>query len=201
MIEGVITEKDFNENQNFPIKVGEKVYWHSRAMAVVGFVFKEMGNRLFVLTEQRGAGAADNVGSFCVPCGYLDFNETLEDAILRELKEETGFVGIKNKLNFLKINSNPTENRQNVSVHFSYFADENEEFSCEKAIGGEKDEISYVGWMYIGDVKKVNLFKKIFTNDKKDCLKINHDYLNQIKWAFNHNLRIEEHISKYYKIE
>ena len=26
-------------------------------------------------------GSADYIGHFCVPCGYLDFNETLEDAV------------------------------------------------------------------------------------------------------------------------
>lgn len=89
-------------------------------MAVVGYVFKEVDGKLFVLTEKRGKGAADYIGHFCVPCGYLDFNETLEDAVLRELKEETGFIGDKEKLILLKVNSCPTENRQNVSAHFAY---------------------------------------------------------------------------------
>lgn len=200
MKKGIKVNETITENQNFPIKVDDKVYWISRAMAVVGFVFKQIDDKLFVLVEKRGKGAADNIGSFCVPCGYLDFNETLEEAVLRELKEETGFVGDKNKLRFLKINSNPNENRQNVSVHFSYFANNDEDFNTDKAIGGEKDEIEFVTWLCIGTVKKLNWFKKLFKYNKKDYLILESNWNNHI-WAFNHDQRIYEHISNFYDIK
>lgn len=199
MKEGIKVDETIVENQNFPIKVGDKIYWISRAMAVVGFVFKQIDDKLFVLIEKRGQGAADNIGSFCVPCGYLDFNETLEEAVLRELKEETGFIGDKDKLIFLKINSNPNENRQNVSVHFAYFANNNENFNTNKAIGGEKDEIEYVTWLCIGTIKKIKWFKRLFKHNKKETL-ILEDNLDNHIWAFNHNQRIYEHVSNFYNI-
>lgn len=187
MKEGTRIEKTLSENQNFPVKVDDKIYWISRAMAVVGYVFKEVDGKLFVLTEKRGKGAADYIGHFCVPCGYLDFNETLEDAVLRELKEETGFIGDKEKLILLKVNSCPTENRQNVSAHFAYFADDKEDFSLEKAIGGEKDEIELVKWMYIGKITGLKWWEKIFKKDKRKTLTSDFDWFYSHKWAFSHH--------------
>lgn len=204
MKKGKLVSKELTDGQNFPVKVGDKIYWISRAMAVVGFVFKEFDNKLFVLVEKRGKGAADNVGSLCVPCGYLDFNETLEEAMLRELKEETGFIGDKDKLMFLTINSNPDENRQNVSVHYAYFADDYEYFDdgngIDNAIGGEKDEVELVTWLYLGDIKKTNCLKKLFKRNKKDTLILNNNW-TQHKWAFNHDKRIHGNVSKFYNIE
>ena len=37
-------------------------------------------------------GAADGQGLWCCPCGYLDFDETLEECVIREIKEETGLT-------------------------------------------------------------------------------------------------------------
>ncbi|UWF79220.1 MAG: protein of unknown function DUF4916 [Bacteriophage sp.] len=201
MKEGTRIEKTLSENQNFPVKVEGKIYWISRAMAVVGYVFKEVDGKLFVLTEKRGKGAADYVGHFCVPCGYLDFNETLEDAVLRELKEETGFIGDKKKLILLKVNSDPAENRQNVSAHFGYFADDKEDFSLEKAIGGEKDEIELVNWMYIGKITGLKWWEKIFKKDKRKTLTSDFDWFYSHKWAFNHHLRLDNYLSKFYKVK
>ena len=160
MKEGTRIEKTLSENQNFPVKVDDKIYWISRAMAVVGYVFKEVDGKLFVLTEKRGKGAADYIGHFCVPCGYLDFNETLEDAVLRELKEETGFIGDKEKLILLKVNSCPTENRQNVSAHFAYFADDKEDFSLEKAIGVKKMKLNLLNGCILEKLQVSNGGKK-----------------------------------------
>ena len=201
MKEGTKVGDTTSENQNFPVKVDDKIYWISRAMAVVGYVFKEVDGKLIVLTEQRGKGAADYVGHFCVPCGYLDFNETLEDAVLRELKEETGFIGDKKKIMLLKINSSPRENRQNVSVHFAYFADKEEDFCLEKAVGGEKDEIELVNWMYIGDIIELKWWQKIFKKDKRKRLTSDFDWFYSNKWAFSHNLRLDDYLSMFYKID
>ena len=201
MKEGTRIEKTLSENQNFPVKVDDKIYWISRAMAVVGYVFKEVDGKLFVLTEKRGKGAADYIGHFCVPCGYLDFNETLEDAVLRELIEETGFIGDKEKLILLKVNSCPTENRQNVSAHFAYFADDKEDFSLEKAIAGEKDEIELVKWMYIGKITGLKWWKKIFKKDKRKTLTSDFDWFYSHKWAFSHHLRLDDYLSKFYKVK
>ena len=74
--------------KNFPVKVDGKVYWISRSVATVGFVFKLVGNTIYTLIEKRGKGAADNVDSYCVPCGYIDYDETGEECN----KDETRLI-------------------------------------------------------------------------------------------------------------
>lgn len=175
--------------KNFPVKVNGKEYWISRSVAVVVFVLRENKNNVELLIEKRGEGAADEIGKWCTVCGYLDYNETLEEAAKRETKEETGFDIDINKLKFMKINSNVTENNQNVSVHYIYKANSSEIFDIKKAIGGEKNEIEAVKWLKVGT----------FRNSKK--LLIDPYKIMEYNWAFGHNLILLEYLSVEYDID
>ena len=174
---------------NFSVKVDGKEYWISRSVAVAVFIFRKVGNKFQVLLEKRGKGAADNVGKWCCTCGYLDYDETLEEAAARETKEETGFEINKEYLTFVKINSDPSENRQNVTAHYVYFATEDEDFNLDKAQGGEKDEIETVEWFDIG------------TLDEEDHIKIDIYRMYERDFAFNHDKLIIEHLSKFYNLK
>lgn len=56
-----------------------------------------------------------NGGKFTIPGGYLDRDENTVEGILRELKEETGFIGEATNLFCINDNPNrPKEDRQNV---------------------------------------------------------------------------------------
>lgn len=48
------------------------------------------GNKLYVLLIKRGKPPYE--GSWAIPGGFLDMNETTQAAAVRELKEETGLV-------------------------------------------------------------------------------------------------------------
>jgi len=55
-------------------------------------------------------------GKYALPGGYLDYNETLEEGAIREVKEETGLnIKIVKTLNIL---SHPDRYRQIVEVSF-----------------------------------------------------------------------------------
>ena len=70
-------------------------YWISRSVAVVGFIYGyDEDEKEYILAVQRGTGTPDPefVGKWCLPCGYLDYDETLEEALQREVFEETGVL-------------------------------------------------------------------------------------------------------------
>lgn len=160
--------------KNFPVKVDGKEYWISRSVATVCFIFKHRNNKTFVLIEKRGKGAADNIGKWCVPGGYLEWDITLAENAALEVLQETGFIIKKEKLRIVGINSSPSENHQNVTIRYVYNADVNEEFNRKNAVGGEKNEVEDVQWLDI-----TNLDNK-FLNDNT-------------KWAFNHNILIKKY--------
>lgn len=96
-----------------PMPGTETILWHSRSMAVTCIVTTGDGH---FLMEKRGPGCPDNIGKYVFPCGYLGWDETLEQAAIREVYEETGlrlesaeFIGYEDKV---------TADRQNVTFRF-----------------------------------------------------------------------------------
>ena len=114
--------------KNFSIvheKTGRE-YWISRSVAVVVFfvAFDEDGLK-YILAIQRGQGTPDPeyVGSWCLPCGYLDFDETCQQAASRELFEETGIKTNSNQFKLLYVNDNPKEDkRQNITFRYLHIS-------------------------------------------------------------------------------
>lgn len=111
--------------KNFSIidsKTGRE-YWISRSVAVIVILFAyDLKGKQYVLTVKRGKGTPDPeyVGVHCLPCGYLDFDETTQEAAARELFEETGVKVNPDNLKLLSINDNPSDDkRQNIT--FRYF--------------------------------------------------------------------------------
>ena len=164
--------------KNFPIidKETGREYWISRSVAVVAFVVaysKENLNDEFILAVQRGKGTPDPeyVGKWCLPCGYLDFDETLEEAVIREVWEETGVkLNIDNVL-IHNINSDPkSDKRQNVTARF-------------KCIISPKDG-------YIEALKLSNENSEL--DEVSDIKFISYKDINKYKWAFNHSYLINE---------
>lgn len=170
--------------KNFAVNVDDKEYWISRSIATCGFIFKKVNDIIYCLVEKRGKGAADFHDHWCVPCGYLDYNENLHECIKREVKEETGFICDINKLKMVGVNSSPKENRQNVTIHFMYEANINENFNPSLCVGGEKDEVALITWLPVAYI------------DANNEIKVN-DEIFKDKWAFNHDVRIKNYI-KYY---
>lgn len=156
--------------KNFPTIFGGKEYWVSRSIAVVIKVTAIDENGLeYVLAVQRGKGTPDSefVGSWCLPCGYLDFDETIKEAACRELKEETGLEISPSKFNLVGINDEPeSDKRQNVTFRYvvNLWRINYHELTNKYS---EKNEVSNIKWIPINE-------------------------LNKYKWAFNHNKLINE---------
>lgn len=175
--------------KNFPVKVDGKEYWISRSVAVVVFILKKVNNNICWLIEKRGKGAADNHGKYCTVCGYVDYDEEVEESCKREAKEECGFE-MKNidKLKLFYINSKPSEEHQNISLNYVYWADDDEDFDLKKAVGGEENEVDEVKWFKVGR----------YVNDKT-ILVNGYDILAE-DWAFNHDKRLIDYLNGKYEL-
>jgi 8-oxo-dGTP diphosphatase len=69
-------------------------YDYPRPMVTVdAVVFRKYGNKTEVLLIQRGHYPYE--GMWALPGGFVDMEETLEEAIIRELEEETGLKGVE----------------------------------------------------------------------------------------------------------
>ena len=109
------------ENYVVTAKEDGKQYWISRAVAVCVIVlaYNPDNGKFYFLVEKRGPGCPDFIGSYCNPCGYLNWDETLAEACTRELYEETGldYRGKEDLMNVWMIKDDPKDNsRQNVTV-------------------------------------------------------------------------------------
>lgn len=117
----------FNNRENERVVLPDgRIIFIARSTAVVGCVLCVNDDKLSVLMVERGP-KVDNSGKWCMPCGYLDWDESLKEAVIRELFEETGldFDALdKSKVlyaeldNPYRVQSSPKSHRQNVSHHF-----------------------------------------------------------------------------------
>ena len=148
--------------KNFSIEHKGEIFWISRAVAVIGFVFKEIDNKWYILINQRGEGTPDFQLHWNIPCGYLDYDETHEEGTSRELYEETGFKVEPDKWKLIGIQSDPNANRQNVSLRSYYIAHEHEDFAGVQ--GGENNEVADIKWLEIGKLNTID--KWAFGHDK-----------------------------------
>jgi 8-oxo-dGTP pyrophosphatase MutT (NUDIX family) len=163
-------------------------YFVSRACAVVGVVLACTPNGMCVLIEKRSDKMMDEAGKVGIPCGYLDWDETLYEAMMREVYEETSlyipdyekYVIFDNNKQPFHVKDNPkTDNRQNVSHIYLTVLDFNgeskadresfpadiENFTCR--------ETAWVKWMKLLDF---------------------YNTCQNYEWAFNHDETIKSAI-------
>lgn len=178
------------KNQPCYDKDGNFLGWFSRSVAVVTFIFRQYGNELQVLLEKRGKGCPDNVGRWCSVCGYLEFNDTLEDTAVKETLQETGIEIEKEQLVFYGLSSSPDDNKQNVSVHYLYFDDKIIDFDMSKAVGGEENEVEELTWVTIG--------KLCMNVDGNISLDFDYSKLGEYDICFNHGTLIRKYSWEYF---
>ena len=173
-------------------KVGDKSVWESRSVAVNCVIVVTDANfttEPFVLISKRGSGAADYQGLWNIPAGYLDYDETTSEAMVREVWEETNInlysiLNMKEDKNNYVVqdyitnewgtNSDITNNRQNVSFRFGiYFVMDN--FINKLTLSDKNSEPNE-----IGEIKWIPLSK-----------------IDNYQFAFGHDNLIKEFVRKY----
>jgi len=164
----------FDNKPNIEHIINGKSIWVSRSPAVVGVVIAKYKDDDYVLIGQRGDGAADNIGLWNVPCGYLDWDETGTNGIIREIYEETGLyiLDIQNIIQSnleqpFYVNTDINKNKQNVSLSYGLY------FRCQEL---PKLSIDYCEPGEVSDVKWIKVSD-----------------MNNYKYAFKHKERIESY--------
>ena len=161
--------------------------WISRAPAVVGIVFAfgvEGGPRVLVI--KRSKKMLDESNKYGAPSGYLDWNESGFDAMVREVYEETSmylpdydpFLTFNNYEQPFYVHSDPeTDKNQNISLTYIMVYDfhSDPDFFPTDIENYVDHETARVEW-----------------------LKLQEFYNSKYEWAFNHNKRIEMAL-RYYK--
>lgn len=145
-------------------------YWISRSVSVVILATGIDNDDVdYVLAVQRGSGTPDPeyVGSWSLPCGYVDFDETTKETASRELFEETGLDFLPEHFELIGIMDDPTKDkRQNICIRYkldlsNYFIEELTERLT--SIYSEKDEVSDIRFI---PVWQVSAYKWAFNHDK-----------------------------------
>lgn len=111
-------------NERVVLDDGREI-WLARHIAVAVSLLAVHEGAPYVLVNQRGPGVPNFQGYWNLPCGYLDYDETTQEAGIREVWEECGvnllplFEGAH--LNFFDqpwdVHSLPGGTKQNVTIH------------------------------------------------------------------------------------
>ena len=169
----------FKNRKNQPIALPDgEVVWNSRSCAVVAQIclFNLEDNTWYILLGQRGSGTPDFQGYWGLPCGYLDWDETLCEAVIREVWEECGLYlpNLSAHPNFVYSNSSlatpepfndepwgitdRTDNaKQNISMHFVVMLAWRGEFPELTNAFSEPNEVDGLEWVVMQNATQMKL--------------------------------------------
>jgi 8-oxo-dGTP diphosphatase len=150
-IERYITEKKTMQSHGICPHCGR---YDNRGVSVDAVVVHE-GNILLIRR-----GAEPDRGKWAIPGGYVGWDESAEDAVTRELKEETGLVA--KKIMFLGVYSSPARHPKQV-IDIAYFITE---FEGVPMFGDDAEDIR---WFNLSALPKQMAFdhKKIISSLEK----------------------------------
>lgn len=163
----------FHNRPNPEHRIGDKIVWESRSAAIVAVIAAQYDDDVYVLMEKRSS-KMDQPGKWCLPCGYLDWDESGWDAMIREVYEETSLyipdylsTNLISKLEKCQepffVNTNPKENRQNVALSYGLYFDFSEGLPMEPVLF-KNDEVDKVKWVKVQDLENYDI---AFDHDKR----------------------------------
>lgn len=128
-----------------------------RTVGVTLIAFYKEGNDIYILAEKR----ADTIslgGLWCLPCGHLEYNETGEEAAVRETLEETGILFPRDQIKLFNVDTDPTIYNQHVILRYIV-----EATSKKNSFSIDKNEVEQVKWI---NLKDINAYPWAFNHDK-----------------------------------
>jgi len=95
-----------------------------------------------ILLVKRAPFLLADPGKYCLPGGYLNHEEIISQAVIREVKEETGYEA--RIISLFRINDNPERDRGNVD--FIYLV------KPIKKIAKHDEEVTEVKWFELSNL-------------------------------------------------
>lgn len=112
--------------------------YNSRQMVVNGII--EDKEKILLIRR----GIEPGYGKWALPGGYLDWDETLQEGVIREVKEETGlYTRVKSFLSFF---DSIQRNSQNIAAVFVLQMTENKEIIIQR------EEVLESGWFGLDEL-------------------------------------------------
>lgn len=131
-----------------------KIHWVSRSLVTIAFVTW----RGKILIVKRGESVTET-GKWCLPCGYVDYDETIEESIGREIWEETGidvrnFIDL-NSLKPVRIFSDPIGKKQNIHMDYIINLKDSDEPKIDTSIIDtlETTDVKWISFEEVGSYK------------------------------------------------
>lgn len=143
-----------------------KTRFHSRSIAVSAAIVTADDH---VLITQRSATMAHHPNKWCIPCGYLDWNESVHQALIREVFEEVGLNVDGEQCVLYQVSDNPERDElQNVSFNFIILIPKNH----DEVTLAPSEEVQDTKWLSNTD--------------------INADQFGDLEFCFNHKARLKQ---------
>lgn len=158
--------------KNFEVTDKEtgKRYWISRSIAVCAMVIViDNDDKRYILVNQRGSGTPNFQHCWNIPCGYLDWDETTQEACTREVLEECGVYIEPLKWHHIYTDSSTLSYNQNVTLRYVAYLNETE---YEEGVKRGKDLNNHDGEE--NEVENIEL------------MPLSQENIYNKEWAFNH---------------
>ena len=106
----------FKNKQNEPVIAHDgSIVWKSRSVAVCAIILTTDCKAIVAKRSDK----VDHPGKWALPCGYIDWNESIHQALIREVWEELGLDISTEESVLYHVNDNPNnDDKQNITFHF-----------------------------------------------------------------------------------
>lgn len=117
--------------------------------------------RTLILANKRGTGCPDYQGYWCMPCGYMEKNETGAECVAREIYEECGIRLDPDQFEHIYTETEPAYcNHGNVTLRYMAEIDDIGGYIYDKP-SGEENEVEEVKWI---PLEEFSLYKWAFNH-------------------------------------
>ena len=138
---------------NFEFEHNGQKLWYSRSLAVSALVHYVEDGEIYILVNKRGQGAEFNKGLWNLPGGFLDFNESAEEAACRETIEETGYILDKRDADLILLDTQPKGKRQTFVAYYNFSLEQRPPYIPGWSVEDTNGEVEVVAWMNIKEIE------------------------------------------------